>query len=616
MKKIFKYAYVALAGVLTLAASSCTDDYEYDAPATPQGMQVYFSNTLPSQYDLSETDSTHFLIPVSRVKTDDAATVNLAFTDTTNTFTAPSTVSFAAGDSVAYLPVSYSPSKMAYDDYKTVTVTILDSGTTTPYGNATYIFSAAKASPYISLGNNGIYQDAFIMSNAYYVDIRQHRDDPSLFRVMAPYDGAARSEYGTSADGNQTPFIQLKVLHKGDTFHNQTIETDGLVYFDGFNTGFYNTANDYNKDILVYHPGAFTNYQNQSYWQHNYVVAWQDNGLPGEIQLAPYYYMDGIGGWNQTQKDGYITILFPGFTPSDYSSSAEYQGRFINTEDSCAAQFNISLGSDVNSAKVALVSNDAWTANAQSIINGIDNDSIASTTITSSGTYSFNYTETGKYVLVIITYDAEGTAQSYYYTDPIQLNNATDGQETFADIAAGTLTIGVSDLSSNFSQNAWGLLFGQAITQEAVLAQSSADATRFRLTPFLTEDYPLYFTVDADGTIVVDQNDVYNNNGSMIQATDIVTWYMAVGQQDLSQYFASTYDASKGLYTFNLSYTGPGYDGNYALEQETFQVSATEAKAVNAALKAAKKVAAKKVSAKKHSLKLVGNDIHFVPIRK
>ena len=29
------------------------------------------------------------------------------------------------------------------------------------------------------------------------------------------------------------------------------------------------------------------------------------------IQLAPYYYIDGLGGWNYTQKNGIITITLP-----------------------------------------------------------------------------------------------------------------------------------------------------------------------------------------------------------------------------------------------------------------------------------------------------------------
>ena len=44
--------------------------------------------------------------------------------------------------------------------------------------------------------------------------------------------------------------------------------------------------------------------QDPSFWAHNMMG-------DGYIQIAPYYYIDGLGGWNYTQKDGVIYIVLP-----------------------------------------------------------------------------------------------------------------------------------------------------------------------------------------------------------------------------------------------------------------------------------------------------------------
>ena len=113
------------------------------------------------------------------------------------------------------------------------------------------------------------------------------------YRVMAPCE-----DYRLNPDPSDTwvaswsaPYIELWV-------------EDGLVFFEKYFTG-QNYDGDKTCPIYVYHPSAFSDLNSPEFWQHNKFLS------DKVIQLAPYYYIDGLGGWNKTQTDGMILIQLP-----------------------------------------------------------------------------------------------------------------------------------------------------------------------------------------------------------------------------------------------------------------------------------------------------------------
>ena len=113
------------------------------------------------------------------------------------------------------------------------------------------------------------------------------------YRVMAPCEA-----YRLNPDPSDTwvaswsaPYIELWV-------------EDGLVFFDEWFTG-QNYDGDKTAPIYAYHPSAFSDLNSPEFWQHSKFLS------DKVIQLAPYYYIDGLGGWNQTQKDGIVLIQLP-----------------------------------------------------------------------------------------------------------------------------------------------------------------------------------------------------------------------------------------------------------------------------------------------------------------
>ena len=111
---------------------------------------------------------------------------------------------------------------------------------------------------------------------------------------MAPYEEwrvspEAQADSWTAA--SSAAFIELWV-------------EDGLVFFDSYFTGL-NYDGDKSQPIMAHHPSAFSSLNDAEFWQFNKFVDAKT------IQLAPYYYIDGLGGWNYTQKNGIITITLP-----------------------------------------------------------------------------------------------------------------------------------------------------------------------------------------------------------------------------------------------------------------------------------------------------------------
>ena len=202
----------------------------------------------------------------------------------------------------------------------------------------------------------------------------QAQENPNIFRLVNPWWAIAEN-LGFEEDdlsGNQTD-IQLYLLKKGDSFAGQTITNDGLVYFDRSNTGYHHSS--YDADVWILHPSEFGSLSTEDKWLYSKVTSYQANGLPATIQLAPYYYMFGVGGWNNTQADGVMEIVFPGVKVYDYGAKIAYAGLFTDVDNVVYALADYELtGADAKKAsayKVAVISqNDDADAVADAILAG------------------------------------------------------------------------------------------------------------------------------------------------------------------------------------------------------------------------------------------------------
>lgn len=340
--------------LFTACSENDDDDYKW---ASVSGDQVYFSSLLGSSVDLEDNGSS-FTIPLKRINKDNSATIQIeseidSVAQANGIFSVPSSVSFDAGSDVANIVISYDRSKLDYDDYYPFTLKIAESdmASSTPYGQTSYSFEAGVPAPLKLLGR-GTFEDAFWFEETSEVQIYQNTLNPNQFRIMDPF-GPMYSKL----DENKSPYATITLLQPGDVVGGVTITQKGLVYFDDLCTGYFHSS--YSADVYLLHPSRFTSMAAESYFLKSKVIGWQDNGLPGQIQLAPYYYMFGVGGWNNTGEDGVVVITFPGYVPLDLSAELTYHGIFTDPSQAVFAMATAELGEDVKDARAVVVPQDA-----------------------------------------------------------------------------------------------------------------------------------------------------------------------------------------------------------------------------------------------------------------
>ena len=395
--------------VCLFAFSACTEEVEY-TPATPD-KGVYFPSTLPSQVNLT-LEGTSFDVQIVRTDSVGEQTVALqaVTSDTTGIFTFPESVTFADGAQTANITIAYDAEKLGYN-FVDITLSV-DPAVASAYGGNAYAFSAGIPEPWKSLGY-AKFTDAFFFYDFYDVEIQQNELAPNQFRLVKPYHEAFKVDDGGYWAGpweGTDEYMQFMLLQPGSTIGGVSITQKDLVYFAPFCTGWNNPT--YNDIVNVYHPITFTKYQDEQYFTYNKVVSYQENGLPAIIQLAPYYYMDNTGGWDNSQKDGYITIIFPGVELKDYSVGVEYVGRFTDPKDNSYADLSVTMGADVASVKVGMAASE----DINGVLAGILDGSIESVEMTAAGTARFALADAGKYTAIAISYDAEGAPQEAAYT--------------------------------------------------------------------------------------------------------------------------------------------------------------------------------------------------------
>lgn len=408
MNKIKNILSAMLLLALPLAFTACGDDVEYSPADKPVNAQVYFPTTNGATVDLSK-DKTSFDVTLMRAKTDEAITVPITVTGGGSFFTIPTSVSFAQGVDKAVLSISYNPESLEYDAYSEIKLTIGDESATTPYGMAQYVFKAGIPAPWTSLGK-ATFSDAFLFANKYSVELQRNDLNPSLYRLVDPYSEGLTKESFTS-NGDQSLYVEFTLLKPGDKIGDVTITMEDLVYFPYYCTGFFNTSNDYNTNVDAHHPSDFSSLNSEAAWTFNRVLQYQADGTPAGVQLAPYYYMNGHGGWNNTQADGIITIIFPGASLKDYTINVEYKGRFTNVGGDNYAVADIQLGADVENAKVVMVEGN----DIQAAINGILDGSLKGIEVSQSGSVNIPSTANGLCSIVAVGY-GEGESQEVAYT--------------------------------------------------------------------------------------------------------------------------------------------------------------------------------------------------------
>lgn len=331
--KFNKIFLLAATAVATLFGSCSSEDSITTGEQDGNKPFVYLSDANQLSYNF-EPDANGYAISFTVCRHDSVGAKEVALTVTQDTalFNVPAKAVFADKEKETVVNVTLPHSQGIIGTPVSFTVSF-DESLAGIYKQGTrqqkFTVTVVK---WNSLGMGTIYDD-FVFGEPAPVEILQRDDKPSVFRLVDPF-----AVFAGDLDGNQSKTIDITLLKKNDVFSGVTITENDLVSFTDINSGYFHST--YQADIMMYHPSVFTKYPTEDGWTYNRVLSYQEvlgQVIPGQIQLAPFYYMDGVGGWDYTQENGMVVITFPGFVPqyeaditTDFSFSEVWSGEFTS----------------------------------------------------------------------------------------------------------------------------------------------------------------------------------------------------------------------------------------------------------------------------------------------
>lgn len=326
---------------------SCSEEQDGYVPAPlEKGGQVYFNSDNTSSFTVTDVQNT-FELSLGRVDTAETASYDLkvvADEATLPLFNIPAAVAFEKGEAFAKIACTANTTEMEYDKTYTVKVCVANAQDATLYGQDTLTISVTCPAPWKSLGMAKFAENFLDGSGTYYdVEIQQNELAPNNFRLVEPYAEIL-------GDIAVDKYLEFFILPAGSEFADFTTDAE-YVIFNDYNMGQWNS--NYAEDIFALHPYRFGRTPDK--WNYNVVLEYQENGLPGEVSLAPLYYLfNEGGGWDKTTANT-ISILFPGYVKADYSASVEFAGIFTAKDGKIYATGDLTLGADASDVKAIVM---------------------------------------------------------------------------------------------------------------------------------------------------------------------------------------------------------------------------------------------------------------------
>lgn len=413
MKYITKFllmGIVAVAGLL----SACTSSDDFEPGPKDSGAQVYFPNTIPSEFNVGDDESS-VTIPVRRVVTDEALTVNILASieqGQEGILNIPSTVSFEAGSDLANLVITFDRSALVDGTEYKASLLLNDEQNLTQYGN--YMIDITIIPwPWEELGT-GKYRDGWLCGlfegNLVELDvtIHKHKSQEGVYMVeemfgwtfMTEFFGATQSELS-----GQFSYTPTNITIDCSDPANVKIAKQ----YTGITEGIHNYG-----DFLIESaaPGTFV----------NGVITFPEDGINA--------YMTGYSSNPlPTNPDGTFRIMLPDAEITDYVLTATYGGMLVNSDNtSASAVIDFTYGADVTGINYVIAEGDveasAATLAAQ-IANGTaENILTIEDFVVGAGSVSIkaDLTTPGPYTVVALPLDKENkplesnaAAASFYF---------------------------------------------------------------------------------------------------------------------------------------------------------------------------------------------------------
>lgn len=404
MKSINKLFSVLCTLCLLLGLNACTDEADY-TPAEPQGStQAYFPTTLPSQVDLS-ADANSFSIELSRMEAGQELTVELSSSgDTDNSFMVPASVTFAADSKVVKISIGFDPAKFELDVYKALTVSIAKEDKANNYSGISYSFKAGIPAPYTTIGKvqyrEDIVSTSYDLPNVVYeVELQENSVTPGIYRLVNPYGKSFpysnKDKYNTSKDY----YLTVDARDPKGVYISYPAQYIGLNMSEG------EIAITSYAGYMIKGGATLEDAKAQGVCGtlENNIITFPAKSLLITFQGSTSLYYASTGT--------FALAIKPGVAIKDYSATVSYKGQKVDIYNKHYAIADVKLGTDVESAKVAIVTGYPTDEHVSGILSG----KVPSETVRSDGEVLLNCNGQGTHSIMVITY-AKDEPQKVFYT--------------------------------------------------------------------------------------------------------------------------------------------------------------------------------------------------------
>ena len=427
------YRLFAAFSALSLFAAACTPVEEYK-PGVEDNTDCYgvYFPAQETEFVRSPEEATVITFTVAREKTDGDLIVPINVKDTSSIFNIkPVNAVFEDGQSETTISFDYA--RIAVGQEYLVSLSIEGDEFVSKYStlpsNLDFTVLVEKWND-LGVGTFTMNVDLW---DPFTCAVRFFQSDlnPAIYRIKMHEvleDGTTDLIFSEE----QNTYLYFKVLKKGDKVFDNVADKDDLVFFDVFHTGIINST--YNAELLFVHPGSLSSFT-VSDWYYNKVIQVKEDGSPAVIQLAPYIFMNGIGGWSFIDQDEAIILVLPGCELVNYSMEIE-----AGYSENGVLPVKFELGADVAKVKYAIYPGTLNSAQVTRYAGQIaDGSAEGIATLPADGIAKLTLPETGVYTVVAVSFDAAGEAQE---TATAAINYVAEGDNKDVELYSGLVATG------------------------------------------------------------------------------------------------------------------------------------------------------------------------------
>ncbi len=294
--KLYTGFLLLAASLMMVSCSEYEDAVEESEAVSSDNPGVRFSSANASDYEL-ETDDLNVTLTIIR---DSSSTAALEVTlvevsDTANVFEVPTTASFAANEFSTTITVTMDPDAVPGDVYGLQIE--VDNEMSNPYlAEYSTFYGEIAISIWTKMGTTQVY-DYFCFYSVAEVIFWQNSQDANQIRISSPYTAGilTEAEWGDWIGGTTQDKIVFTIA-----------EDKSGVTWDEFWYSYLLYDGVEGDNIKAYLPSALSS----TLTDELNTVSVDSEGNIEYLELHPYWYVDGLGGWG-TDYPTYIG--FPGF---------------------------------------------------------------------------------------------------------------------------------------------------------------------------------------------------------------------------------------------------------------------------------------------------------------